>query len=75
MTKIIIRKKQGPTPPKPDSNNTIKKKQLNEEGKRWVDFVIKIETWEKFKILICKKEKPSAVLINLIEDAIREGEV
>lgn len=66
----FLLKKKGPTPPKPNSAKTLKRKELEALGKRWVDFVIDTNTWESFKASVCGEEKPSVILIRMIEIAI-----
>lgn len=63
MSKFIVKVK------KPISSKKTKRAELEAEGKRWVDFVIDIETWERFK-KSCGETKPSAALIALIKDSL-----
>ena len=77
MKKFYIKSsvpKHGPTPPKPDSNSSRKKAQLTSEGRRFIDFVISIELWDRFKLACCDGRKPSEILIELIALAVAEAE-
>jgi hypothetical protein len=64
MPKFVVKAK------KKVSKGKAKRAALEAEGKRWVDFVISIDSWEMFKAY-CGEEKPSVVLIGMIEKAIR----
>ena len=54
---------------KPESKGQKKKAQLAAEGKRWVDFVVPIDTWSMF-VAYCEPEKPGDVLNSMIETAV-----
>jgi hypothetical protein len=45
---------------------------LLSEGKRFVEFVVPIETWNNFKIKVCKDEKPNDVFNRLIKELVGE---
>ena len=67
MSRYLL-KKSHPSE-KPESKRHHKKKALAAEGKRWVDFVVPIATWELFVEKRCTTEKPNDVINKMIQEA------
>ena len=57
-----------------ESNRARKRREMEEAGERYVQFVVNIDLWKRFLVLCCAEEKPNRVFTRMIEKSVKEHE-